>query len=86
MGTNTRYHIILLRRYRPVRDTGIMPEDTCSKAMKGHIIVLCRYSSVQDTQIMTKRHMKQGCDRPNEINYEGPNVRPNQTNAVVDSS
>ena len=37
---------------------GIMPKDTCSKAMTGPIIA------------------QQGCDRPNDIKAERPNVWP----------
>ena len=33
-----------------------------------------------------QRHVQQGCDRPNYIKAKGPNVRPNQIHAVVDSS
>ena len=39
VGTGTRYRSIVLCRYSPVRATGIIPEDTCSKAMTGPIIV-----------------------------------------------
>ena len=39
MGTGTSYHIIVLHRYSPVRATGIIPKDTCSKAMTRPVIV-----------------------------------------------
>ena len=39
VGTGTSYYIIVIRRYSPVRATGIMPEDTCSKAITGPIVV-----------------------------------------------
>ena len=39
MGTGKSYHSIVLLRYIPVRDTGIMPKYTWSKAMTGLIIL-----------------------------------------------
>ena len=39
VGTGVSYHSIVLRRYNLVRDTGIMPKDTCRKAITGPIIV-----------------------------------------------
>ena len=54
VGTGTSYHIIVLRRYSPVRATKIRPKDMCSKAMKGQIIVLRIYGPVRATHIITK--------------------------------
>ena len=39
VGTGTIYLIIVLCRYIPVLATGIIPKDTCSKAMTDPIIV-----------------------------------------------
>ena len=54
VGTDTSYHIILLRRYSPVYSTGMMPKDTFNKAMTGHIILLRRCVPVCTTRIITK--------------------------------
>ena len=42
------YHSILLRRYIPVRAMGIIPKDTCRKAMTGPIIVQQGYDRPND--------------------------------------
>ena len=54
VGTDTRYHIIVLHRYSPVCATVIMPKCTCIKGMRGQIILLRKYGLVQDTRIITK--------------------------------
>ena len=43
VGTGMSYHIIIIRRYIPVRATGMVPKEMCNKDMTGHIIVLHRY-------------------------------------------
>ena len=48
VGKGTIYHSILLCRYIPVRATGIMPEDTFRKVMKGPTIVQQGYDRPND--------------------------------------
>ena len=47
-GIGTGYHSIVLLIYIPVRATGIMTENKCSKAMTGPIIVQQGYDRPND--------------------------------------